>query len=113
MDDGVDSVELGRVDLVRIRIPANFTIAVANLVPNSPAKVHTDNAKRGPLLITAGEHDHTVPATISKQTKKLYNKSGAVTDLIEFEHRGHSLTIDSGWREVADRVLGWIQSQSL
>ncbi len=89
-----------------------FEAALANLLPGSPAKVDT-GAARGPLLITAGGHDHTVPATISKQTAKLYHSSSSVTELREFPDRGHSLTIDSGWREVADSVLEWLAEKDL
>ena len=78
-----------------------FEAAMANFVPHSPAKVNTGNKTRGPLLITAGGRDHTVPAAISHATRRLYHKSPAVTDLREFPDRGHSLTIDHGWREVA------------
>ena len=90
-----------------------FEAAIANFVPGSPAKVNTGNKTRGPLLLIAGGRDHTVPAAITRSTRKLYHRSPAITDFQEFPSRGHSLTIDSGWREVADRVLGWIQSQSL
>jgi non-heme chloroperoxidase len=90
-----------------------FEAAFANFAPNSPAKVNTKNATRGPLLITAGGKDHTVPAVISKQTLKLYRKSPAVTDLKEFPDRGHSLALDSGWRDVADAALAWLKSHSL
>src|SRR6266542_5607164 len=79
-----------------------FEAASADLSPRSPAKVDTRNATRGPLLITGGGKDHTVPRAISKSTLKLYGKSSAVTDYKEFPDRGHSLTIDSGWRDVAD-----------
>ncbi len=90
-----------------------FEAAAANLSPRSPAKVRTDNATRGPLLITAGGRDHTVPRAISKQTLRLYRKSAAVTEYREFPDRGHSLTIDSGWQEVADATLGWLTGRSL
>ena len=90
-----------------------FEAALANFAPHSPAKVNTKNATRGPLLITAGGKDHTVPAAISKQTLKLYRKSPAVTDLKEFPDRGHSLALDSGWRDVADAALAWLKSHSL
>ena len=90
-----------------------FEAASANLSPHSPAKVQTDNATRGPLLLIAGGKDHTVPAAITKQTLKLYRKSDAVTELHEFPDRGHSLGIDHGWREVADKSLSWLQAQSL
>ena len=57
--------------------------------------------------------DDTVPAAVSRQTQKLYRKSSAITDLWTFADRGHSLTIDSGWREVADSVLGWLGEHDL
>ena len=90
-----------------------FEAAFANLSRNSPAKVRTDNAARGPLLITAGGQDHTVPAAVSRSTRRLYHKSPAVTDLKEFPDRGHSLTVDSGWTDVAAAVLGWLKERSL
>ena len=90
-----------------------FEAALANLVPRSPAKVNTANTSRGPLLITAGGKDRTVPVSISKQTLKLYRKSPAVTELTEFPDRGHSLALDSGWRDVADAVLAWLKNHSL
>jgi pimeloyl-ACP methyl ester carboxylesterase len=90
-----------------------FEAAVANLVPGSPAKVDTGNSTRGPLLLTAGGADHTVPPAIVKQTLKRYSKSPAVTDLKEFPGRGHSLTIDGGWRDVAEAVLAWLGEKSL
>jgi pimeloyl-ACP methyl ester carboxylesterase len=90
-----------------------FEAALANFSPNSPAKVDTGNATRGPLLVTAGGQDHTVPAAVSRATVKLYRKSSAVTELKEFPDRGHSLTIDSGWREVAETALTWLKERSL
>jgi non-heme chloroperoxidase len=90
-----------------------FEGAAANFSPHSPAKVDTANATRGPLLLIAGGQDHTVPASITKSTLKQYRKSSAVTDYKEFPDRGHSLGIDSGWREVADASLAWLKQQSL
>jgi non-heme chloroperoxidase len=90
-----------------------FEAAAANLSLNSPAKVNTGNAMRGPLLLTAGGKDHTVPASITKQTQRLYRKSPAVTDVREFPDRGHSLCIDTRWQEVADTVIEWLGAQEL
>jgi non-heme chloroperoxidase len=90
-----------------------FEAAAANFFPHSPAKADTKNPERGPLLIIGGGHDHTVPASISKSSYKLENKSSDATDLKVFEDRGHSLTIDHGWSEVADYILGWLKKQSL
>ena len=90
-----------------------FEAAEANFSLHSPAKVNTDNEDRGPLLLIMGGQDHTVPEAITKSTLKQYRHSGAVTDLAEFPDRGHSLTIDHGWRAVADECLGWLGKQGL
>jgi pimeloyl-ACP methyl ester carboxylesterase len=91
-----------------------FEAASANFFPHSPAKVESQYANRGPLLIIGGGHDHTVPVSINRSSYKIENKSqGEVTDLHVFEDRGHSLTVDSGWQEVADYSLNWLKQQSL
>ena len=90
-----------------------FEAAAANFSPHSPAKVNTANSGRGPLLLVMGGQDHTVPEAITKATVKQYRHSSAVTELEEFADRGHSLTIDSGWREVADLCLAWLAKQGL
>jgi alpha-beta hydrolase superfamily lysophospholipase len=90
-----------------------FEAAVANFSPHSPAAVDTGNDTRGPLLLVMGGQDHTVPEAITKSTLKQYRGSAAVTDLAEFEDRGHSLTIDRGWRDVADACLAWLDKQGL
>jgi DNA/RNA endonuclease G (NUC1) len=59
-----------------------------------------------------GKQDHTVPEAITKSTLKQYRRSIAVTDLEEFD-RGHSLVIDSGWRDVADACLAWLSKYGL
>ena len=86
-----------------------FEAAAANFSKHSPAAVETHNDTRGPLLLIMGGKDHTVPEAITKATLKQYRGSEAETDLLEFEDRGHSLTIDHGWREVADACLSWIE----
>jgi pimeloyl-ACP methyl ester carboxylesterase len=90
-----------------------FEAAGANFSPHSPAKVDTDNDARGPLLLITGGQDHTVPEAITKSTLKQYRHSTAVTDLVDFPDRGHSLTVDSGWRAVADACLDWLAKQGL
>ena len=90
-----------------------FEAAIANFSPGSPAKVDTKNGSRGPLLLMSGGKDRTVPPAVVKQTLKRYRKSSAVTELQEFPDRGHSLALDSGWRDVADAALKWLRAQSL
>jgi pimeloyl-ACP methyl ester carboxylesterase len=90
-----------------------FEAAVSNLSPHSPAAVETKNSERGPLLLIMGGKDHTVPEAITKATLKQYRGSTAITDLQEFADRGHSLTIDHGWAEVAEASLAWLDRQGL
>jgi pimeloyl-ACP methyl ester carboxylesterase len=90
-----------------------FQAAAANINPHAETKVAVDNVDRGPLLLTMGGRDHTVPEAISKATYKQYRKSQASTELVEFADRGHSLTIDHGWREVADAVLTWLKTKDM
>ncbi|WP_433567169.1 alpha/beta hydrolase [Nocardia sp. CA-151230] len=85
-----------------------FQAAAANFVLHSQAKVDTANADRGPLLLISGLEDHTVPDVVTRSTLKQYRDSTAVTELRQFEGRGHSLTVDSGWKDVADAVLAWL-----
>jgi len=86
-----------------------FSAATANFNPRTPAKVDVRNPARGPMLVISGEHDHTVPHAVSYAAYKLQRKNDAsITDFTEIKGRGHSLTIDSGWREVADAALGFL-----
>jgi pimeloyl-ACP methyl ester carboxylesterase len=90
-----------------------FQAAAANFVMHSQAKVDTDNERRGPLLLISGLEDHTVPDVVTRSTLKQYRDSSAVTDLKQFEGRGHSLTVDGGWKEVADATLDWLKANGL
>jgi pimeloyl-ACP methyl ester carboxylesterase len=90
-----------------------FEAASANFSAKSPAKVDTGNEDRGPLLLLMGGKDHTVPEAISKATLKQYRHSGADTELLEFADRGHSLTIDNGWQEIAEACLNWLGQKGL
>jgi pimeloyl-ACP methyl ester carboxylesterase len=86
-----------------------FQAATANLNPWTEAKVDTKNPKRGPLLITSGTKDHTVPPAIAKASFKRQQKNKGVTEFVSFADRGHALVIDHGWREVADTALAFVQ----
>ena len=82
-----------------------FQAATANLNPWTEAKVDSKNPERGPLLIISGEKDHTVPWAIANASFKKQKRNEDVTEIVEIPGRGHALTIDSGWREVADTAL--------
>jgi pimeloyl-ACP methyl ester carboxylesterase len=81
----------------------------ANINPWTEAKVDTKNPNRGPLLIIDGEKDHTVPWAIANAAYKRQKRNPGVTEIVKLPNRGHSLTIDHGWREVAQTSLDFVQ----
>ena len=90
-----------------------FQAAAANFALHSQAKVDTDNITRGPLLLISGTADNTVHDVGTRSTLKQYRDSSAVTELMQLEGRGHSLTIDNGWESVAKTVLTWLTAQGI
>jgi non-heme chloroperoxidase len=86
-----------------------FQAAAANLNPWTEDKVRTKNPDRGPLLIIDGELDHTVPWAIAKASYKKQRRNVGVTEIVKVPGRGHSLTIDHGWQEVAEISLNFVQ----
>ena len=86
-----------------------FQAATANLNPWTEAKVKTKNPDRGPLLIIVGDRDHTVPPAIAKAAYKRQLRNEGVTEFLTIAERGHALTIDSRWREVASAVLEFVR----
>jgi pimeloyl-ACP methyl ester carboxylesterase len=84
-------------------------MADANLNPWTEAKLDPKNPRRGPLLIIDGEKDHTVPWAIANGAYKRQRHNEAVTEIEKIPNRGHSLTIDSGWREVAQKALDFVK----
>jgi non-heme chloroperoxidase len=86
-----------------------FQSAAANLNPWTEVKVDSEAAERGPMLIVSGAKDHTVPTAIAKASLKKQERNEGVTEFAEIPDRGHALTIDSGWREVAETALAFAQ----
>jgi non-heme chloroperoxidase len=86
-----------------------FQAATANLNPWTEVKVNTKNPERGPLLIMDGEKDHTVPWAIAHASYKKQARNAGITEIVKVPERGHSLTIDHGWRHVADTALNFVQ----
>jgi non-heme chloroperoxidase len=81
----------------------------ANLNPLTESKVDTKNLDRGPLLIIDGENDHTVPWAIANAAYKRQRRNPGVTEIVKMPNRGHALTIDHGWREVAQTALDFVK----
>jgi pimeloyl-ACP methyl ester carboxylesterase len=88
---------------------ALMQMANANVNPFTEAKLDPKNPDRGPLLILDGEKDHTVPWAIANASYKRQSRNDAVTEIEQIPNRGHSLTIDSGWREVAEKALAFVK----
>ena len=88
---------------------ALMQMANANLNPFTEAKLDPKNPDRGPLLIIDGEKDHTVPWAIANASYKRQSRNSAVTEITKIPNRGHSLTIDNGWREVAETALEFVK----
>jgi non-heme chloroperoxidase len=86
-----------------------FQAAAANLNPWTEVKVDTESPERGPLLIISGEKDHTIPWAVANAAYKRQRRNDAVTEIVEMAGRGHALTIDHGWREVAETALSFVR----
>jgi len=97
----------------KFAVPASgiplFQAATANINPWTEAKVDTTNPRRGPLLIISGEKDNTVPWAVANAAYKQQKKNTSLTEIHEIPGRGHSLTIDSGWRDVAEVALAFVK----
>ncbi len=86
--------------------------ATANFNPWAPTRVDTRSEARGPLLLLAAEKDHTIPVAVVRAAFELQRRNEGVTRMEVLEGRGHSLTLDAGWREVADRALAFLQEHT-
>lgn len=89
-----------------------FQAATANVNPWTEDQVDTSNPERGPLLIISGDQDHTVPFAIADAAYKRQVKNPGITEIKEMSDRGHSLTIDHGWREVAETALAFVKEHT-
>ena len=86
-----------------------FQAAAANINPWSEAKVDTENPERGPMLVISADSDQTVPWAIANASYHREKRNEGTTEIVQMPNRGHALVIDSGWREVADVALKFIQ----
>ncbi|KUF18688.1 MULTISPECIES: alpha/beta hydrolase [Streptomyces] len=96
---------------VPVRVLTDLGCGGADRSPRATADA--GNTARGPLLLVSGQEDRLVPDSVTRAVYKLYGDTAAVTDLKQFADRAHSLVIDSGWRQVADHVLGWLHERGV
>jgi non-heme chloroperoxidase len=110
--NAVDDPQARRLyDAFHVAAPGTplFQAATANLNPWTEAKVDSGNQARGPLLLISGAKDHTVPWAITSASYKKQRRNPAITEITEIRDRGHALTIDDGWREVAEASLSFVR----
>jgi non-heme chloroperoxidase len=107
------SVEEGKQLHEAFHVPGSgtpiFQAAMANLNPWTEVKVETKNPDRGPLLLISGEQDHTIPPVLVNAAHRRQKRNEGVTEIEKVPRRGHTLTIDGGWREVADKALAFVR----
>src|SRR5438067_1878805 len=89
-----------------------FQAATANVNPWTEAHVDTENPERGPRLILSGHKDNTVPWAIANAEYHRQQRHPGVTEIREVPGRGHSLTIDHGWQEVAEMALAFVKQHA-
>jgi non-heme chloroperoxidase len=89
-----------------------FSAAFANVNPWTEDRVDTSNPDRGPLLLISGEKDNTVPWASVHAAFERQERNPGITQIAPIENRGHSLTIDSGWHEVAEMALAFVQEHA-
>jgi len=89
----------------RYVVPESRGVPVSSL--GAAGKVDFNKLRR-PLLITAGEKDHIVPASLNRSNFQKY-KGISVTDFKEFAGRDHFGIGSGGWQEIADYALAWLE----
>ncbi len=87
-----------------------FQAAFANLAPAAATRVNFANSHRAPLLLVAGSEDHISPVSVSRASARLYRKSLAVTEVMEFTGHSHYILGEEGWEKVADFCLNWAET---
>lgn len=85
-----------------------FQAASANINPWSEARVDSLNPARGPMLVISADSDHTVPWAIAYASYRRQKRNRSLTEIVKMANRGHALTIDAGWREVATTALEFV-----
>lgn len=87
-----------------------FEVGFSFLARRSVATVNFANPTRGPLLLIAGLADRAMPPGVARATLRAYRVSRAPTELKTFPGRTHWIIAQSGWEEVAQACIDWIDS---
>lgn len=89
-------------------VPESKTVGRGGLT--SAAAVDFKKA-HAPLLITSGEKDNIIPASMNLRNFKAYKNNGSVLDYKEFPGRNHYVLGQPTWTEDADYILDWLNKQ--
>lgn len=76
----------------------------------SVAKIDFDKP-HAPILLIAGDADHTIPHKMNYDNYKKYTDTNSVTDYKVFPGRNHFVLGQPGWEEIAIYILEWIEEQ--
>ena len=71
------------------------------------------DARRGPLLMIAGGHDHLVPAVLSRKVFACHARSPSETQFLLYAGRAHLTILEPGWQEVLSNCLRWLDGRGL
>lgn len=89
---------------------AAAAVAIAPFEDTGLARLRTPSVRRGALLIMAGDQDHAVPLAVARAAfERQRRDSDAVSEFTAFAGRGHKLTTESGWLDVAETALRFVQ----
>jgi pimeloyl-ACP methyl ester carboxylesterase len=64
-----------------------------------------------PLLLTAGDTDHIIPAHLNHRNFNAYETPGSVTEYKVFSGRNHFVLGQPTWKEDADFINEWLQNK--
>ena len=88
-----------------------FQAALANVNWRTECRVDTTRRPAGPLLIISGRAGPHRAVEAGQRREERYKVLPA--EITEIPGRGHSLCIDSGWEEVADTALAFMERNGL
>jgi pimeloyl-ACP methyl ester carboxylesterase len=72
------------------------------------AKIDVDRP-HVPLLFVGAEKDEIIPSPLCKRNAEAYTDKSSRSDFIEFSNRGHYITGEPNWQEVATYIANWLE----
>jgi alpha-beta hydrolase superfamily lysophospholipase len=91
-----------------------YVVPESRRVPRESLTARIDFKKpHAPLLLIAGSADNIIPASLNKSNQAKYKASTSVADFKEFAGRTHFIIGQTGWKEVADFILAWLNDRGM